>query len=300
MPSWPLPFSPQHTTVPELRSAHVWYWPLATWRISSQSPLPHSPPTPQTRPHAPQFVGSFETSVSQPRLPGEQSAKPPSHTTTLHVPARQVPVVTFGRLLQTLPQKPQFAESVVVAVSQPSAALPLQSAKPGLQLAIVHAPPVHAGVPFGIMQTWQLAPQAVTDVGEASQPLDATRSQSWKPPVHAVIEQPPDAQAQVALPPEHARPQLPQFVTLLDVLVSQLPFMSQSAVGAVHIVVEVRHVRIDTSQNCIAVQALPQLEQSVEVPSGVSQPVAIIPSQSDQPASQSVAGSNEQLPDTQA
>ena len=138
--------------MPELRSAQVWYWPLATWMISSQSPLSQAPPVPQTRPQLPQFVGSVAVEVSQPP-PGVQSAKPASHTAGLHALDAHTPTATFGSLLQLFPQEPQLAASVARFVSQPSAGLPLQSDQPAEHDAMVHAPPVQAGVPLATTQT---------------------------------------------------------------------------------------------------------------------------------------------------
>lgn len=141
----------------------------------------------------------------------------------------------------------------------------------------------------------------MTDVGEASQPFIARPSQSRKPPVQLATVHAPDVHDHVALLPEHARPQVPQLAVLVAVFVSQLPFMSQSACGAVHPEVVGWHEWRETSQySVIASHASRQEAQSVIVSSGCSHPLACVPSQSAQPRSQSLAGLNEHAPAVQA
>src|SRR5438046_10205 len=71
-----------------------------------------------------------------------------THTELTHCPDPQV-----------IPQPPQLLGSTRVSNSQPSAGLLLQSEKPGLQAASVHAPPAHPAMPFG--GSTQAVPQAL-------------------------------------------------------------------------------------------------------------------------------------------
>ena len=59
----------------------------------------------------------------------------------------------------TRPQDPQLVALVLTLVSHPSAALPLQSANPGLQAPIRQTPLTQAPIPFGVVQTAPHAPQ---------------------------------------------------------------------------------------------------------------------------------------------
>jgi hypothetical protein len=92
---------------------------------------------------APQWVAEVGKLVSQPSdgslLQSAQSVWQVAIVQMLFVQA----AVACARV-QTLPQVPQLLTSVVVATSQPSAGLPLQSAKPAPQTGehLVPAPPV--------------------------------------------------------------------------------------------------------------------------------------------------------------
>src|SRR5439155_14713177 len=99
----------------------------------------------QATPQPPQLEALPAMSCSQPSwtVPS-QSAKPGLHEAMVHAPAAQEPVAWAG--LHTAPQAPQLVASAAMLVSQPSAALPLQSAKPALQLAMPQAPALHGGV----------------------------------------------------------------------------------------------------------------------------------------------------------
>jgi hypothetical protein len=66
---------------------------------------------------------------------------------------------------------------VLRLVSQPLLGSPSQSAKPDAQLG-THTPPVHAVVPFALLQLAPHAPQFWTVLSGASQPFDALASQS--------------------------------------------------------------------------------------------------------------------------
>jgi hypothetical protein len=67
-------------------------------------------------------------------------------------------------LMHTLPHAPQLPGSVLVLVSQPSEALPLQSLKPELQEKMLQAPATQAAEPLLTMQTFPQAPQLLGSV----------------------------------------------------------------------------------------------------------------------------------------
>jgi hypothetical protein len=80
--------------------------------------------------------------------------------------------VAHGLLFgQTLPQAPQFWGLVAVLVSQPSAGLLLQSAKPALQATSWQVPPLQAPVPLAKLHWWPQAPQLLTSVSRLTQVL---------------------------------------------------------------------------------------------------------------------------------
>ena len=58
-----------------------------------------------------------------------------------------------------LPQEPQLLESLVVLTSQPSAALTLQSANPGLHEPMPQTPALQIGVPLLAVHAWLQEPQ---------------------------------------------------------------------------------------------------------------------------------------------
>ena len=81
--------------------------------------------------------------------------------------------------LQMCVHVPHDAAVVCVLTSQPSAGLPLQSAKPGLQVAMAHAPVLHAAVAFGRLQACPQVPQFARLVPRfVSQPSEACVLQS--------------------------------------------------------------------------------------------------------------------------
>ncbi|MFO0651779.1 MAG: hypothetical protein U0326_36495 [Polyangiales bacterium] len=79
---------------------------------------------------------------------------------------------------------PQWLTSVAVFTSQPSAAEPLQSAKPASHVPIWQAPATHAPVAWFGEHARPQPPQWATLVcGSTSQPLSAAPSQSSDAPV---------------------------------------------------------------------------------------------------------------------
>src|SRR5205085_10591943 len=72
----------------------------------------------------------------------------------------QVPPEQFGVAAeQTLPQRPQLFGSTALCVSQPSAGLPLQFAKPVLQPMIAQLPELQIVDAFAALQTCPQLPQ---------------------------------------------------------------------------------------------------------------------------------------------
>jgi hypothetical protein len=82
-----------------------------------------------------------------------------------------------------MPQPPQLFVSDWVLTSQPSAALPLQLAYPGLQ-ATLHAPETQDGVLWLPLQTIPHVPQLFASVMVLTQAIPHT---AWPPPLHAVV-----------------------------------------------------------------------------------------------------------------
>src|SRR5258708_7181600 len=89
-------------------------------------------------PQTPQLLASVPVLISQPSPATLLQSAKPALQTTVQTPAAQVGVVLAR--LQTLPQPPQLAMSVWVPVSQPSAAIMSQSAKPAAHAMMVHLP----------------------------------------------------------------------------------------------------------------------------------------------------------------
>jgi len=130
--------------------------------IPSQSPRPgeqveppHTPFTQfgvpacagQTCPHAPQLFTSVLVLVSQPSLGLPlQSLNPEAQEGTHAPPVHALVPCAF---VHAVPHAPQLFTSVLVAVSQPSLGLLLQSLNPDAHVG-THAPPVQVVVPFGL------------------------------------------------------------------------------------------------------------------------------------------------------
>jgi hypothetical protein len=133
-------------------------------------------------------------------------------------------------VLHAMPQPPQLLVSIVVSISQPSNAWPLQLANPALQLITSQVPVAQSAVEFGSAHAVLQPPQSVFVLSAVSQPFCAFESQSAKPALHEMPQMPPE-QAGVPLCIEHWFPQAPQLAMSLLVAISQ-PFAtlpSQSA-----------------------------------------------------------------------
>ena len=137
----------------------------------------------------------------------------------MHTPDVQarVPPVLVG---QTTPQPPQLFTSLVVLTSQPSVRrLPLQSAKPALQVP-VHALPEHTGVAMlfdeqAIPQPPQLVELVVVLV---SHPLVLLPSQLPKPAAHTGEHTLATQLVELVPVVAHTVPHAPQLLALVVVL----------------------------------------------------------------------------------
>jgi hypothetical protein len=131
---------------------------------------------------------------------------------TTHAPDAQAAVALATA--HARPHAPQLAVDERVSTSQPSAATPLQSAKPASQRPTTHAPPSHAAVALASAQVLPQRPQLVAAVSRlVSQPLVPLPSQSPKPAAQ-VKPHAPAVHAGVALAGDgHARPHTPQWLS---------------------------------------------------------------------------------------
>jgi hypothetical protein len=104
------------------------------------------------------------------------------------------------------------------------AGFPSQSEKPALHEAIVHIPPVQAGVAFGGIHTVPHPPQLLVVLRLVSHPLAGFIPQSAKPALHEAIVHIPPVQAGVVFGGGiHAVPHAPQLLTSFEVLTHAVP-----------------------------------------------------------------------------
>jgi hypothetical protein len=118
-------------------------------------------------PHPPQFpvlVCVFASQPSRAVFSVLQFPYPALQLVMLQLPAAQAP--TPLALLHELPHDSQFANDVLVFVSQPSrlALSVLQLPKPALQLVIAHDPLAHTPTPLALLQEVPQLPQFPNDV----------------------------------------------------------------------------------------------------------------------------------------
>lgn len=158
--------------------------------VQPQRPLLQVPLFAQELPQLPQFCAVL-SGVSQPSF-GRllQSAKPRSHCIKPHVPFVHWLCACAGAHARShAPQSVKlFSER-----SQPSAGLPLQSAKPGRHMILPHVPAVHvAEATFAsVVQLFMQLPQLAEVVRSASQPLPGMPSQSARPVPQTRLHLPP-------------------------------------------------------------------------------------------------------------
>jgi hypothetical protein len=200
----------------------------------------HEVPPVQTVPQAPQLALSVARSRQLPEQFVCVAAQVVAH-------APRVPPIGTWQVwpaTQMVPQAPQLRPSMLVFVSQPLSTLESQSAKPTLQVAMRHTPPLQADVALGSEQARLHAPQWVRLVCvSTSQPLVTLPSQLPRPVVQAMLHTPP---AQLAVPPmfEQVLPQAPQLATSVRIVASQpspvIALQSRRSLGQVRI--ESRHM----------------------------------------------------------
>ena len=231
----------------------------------------------QTMPQPPQLLMSLLVLISQPSvfLFPLQSANPVVQA-PLQLPPAHVGVVMW-LAEQTDPQPPQFAASVPVAVSQPSASLSaLQSEKPVLQ-APSQIPPAQSSVEMLFVE--QLLAQLPHAVGVVvvfvSQPSTGFMLQSPKPVEHARMAHSPLLQMAEPLAAVQTMPQPPQLLMSFFVLISQpsdFLLALQSAKPAVQAPSQVPPVQLWLAMLLVE-QAWPQPPQLLgSAPVDVSQP----------------------------
>ncbi len=116
----------------------------------------------QAIPHAPQCVGEVRVLVSQPLdAAPSQLPKPPAQMPTAQAPMRHTGVA-LSSAGQVIPHAPQLVTSFWRLVSQPSAAMRLQSPYEALQRSMAHAPAVQVAVPPATVQARPHMPQLDT------------------------------------------------------------------------------------------------------------------------------------------
>ncbi len=184
---------------------------------------------------------------------------------------------------QTIPQVPQFVR-LVSEVSQPSAATPLQSPKPGAHAPSVHVPDEQLSAAFGRLHETPQPPQFVRVLSAVSQPVLSMPSQFPAPLLHERIAQLPVAHVAVAPAREQGTSHPPQ-------LVSVRMERSQPS-DAVPLQSSYPELQETTSHEPVAqlslafasAQLVPQPPQFTSVVSDVSQPFELVPSQLPKPA----------------
>jgi len=220
-----------------------------------------------------------------------QLAQLPPQSTSVSVPLRtrssqragwQAPPVQTP-VAQVPPQRPQWATLVERSTSQPLAAFPSQSPKPGLQVKPQVPLPQVALAWAGAAHARPHAPQCEVLVRvSTSQPLLALPSQSPKPAAQAVSPHTPDSQAALALLSEQRCPQRPQCVLLVRRLVSQpldsTRSQSSKPTAQVRRQVDPTHAGTLLAGAGHARAHAPQCEVLVRV--STSQPLLALPSQS--------------------
>lgn len=193
---------------------------LQSAKPAAHNAMPHTPAVHpavafamlmQPRPHMPQFMTLVCVLVSQPSVASMlQSPNPGAHAPTVHTPIAHADVPFAA--MQRFAQRPQFSPLTRRSTSQPSAALLLQSANPGLQVN-PHVPVVQTGTALGgVGHRLPQRPQCVSESCVlVSQPLRTSMSQSPKLPEQRPTAHRPIVQVGSALGTMHCVPHIPQF-----------------------------------------------------------------------------------------
>ena len=124
-----------------------------------------------------------------------------------HAPATHLAVAWL--IEQALPQLPQLLTLLSVWISQPSMLTPLQSAKPGLHLAMAQARITHVGVPLSTMQVLPHCPQLLRSMSGFEQ----AALQQFQPPWQ-MLPQPPQFWKSLVVSAHCWLPGMPQHTLL--------------------------------------------------------------------------------------
>ena len=207
----------------------------------------------QPRPQAPQFVGSFCV------LAQYADAEPVHAVSGAAQVVPQVPPEQTWPAGQLVPQVPQLPLSACVLTSQPLAATPSQSAKPGAQAPMAQVLAAHIADACGRTHARPQAPQLLTlSVVLLSQPFDGSPSQSPKPVAQRTTLHDPAVQpAVVVCGREQARPHMPQLAGSTAVFAQYAPSVDGHVASDVAQLV----AQVPREQTCPEAQARPQLPQ---------------------------------------
>ena len=254
--------------------------------VTRHDPVEHSPAPEDgahATPQAPQLALVLR-GVSQPlaALPS-QSDQPGLQLRSSQVPVEQLEAALAR--LQEVPHAPQLAR-VVIGVSQPLESSESQSEKPALQLVISHAPVSQLSDALARSHRTPHAPQLVRVVSAVSQPLTSTPSQLAKPASQPAVWHDPVAQVSGPLAREHSRLHSPQSVTVRRLVSQPLAARPSQSSKPLRQLETVHTPVVQSPRPLVGAQATPQPPQLVLVVVGVSQPLAALPSQSDQPVLQ--------------
>lgn len=230
----------------------------------------------QGTPQAPQLV-RLVRGASQPLASvASQLPQPPLHMEMAQERVAHV-ALAWAREQATL-HMPQSL-SVLSAVSHPLPSMPSQLSHPGVHDVSVHVPVLQEDVPFAREQATPHMAQLLSVVSEVSQPLPSTPSQSPHPVSQTAMAQDTEAQVAVAWARAHGEPQAPQLEVVLNDASHPLPSIpSQSSHPPLHMAiaqVPVVHAAVAWAR----AQGTPHPAQLVVVVSGVSHPLASMPSQ---------------------
>ena len=174
-----------------------------------QPEAPHTEPGPQALLHRVQFCALVVRLISQPSTEAPLQLSQPALQEAMRQLELMQAAVAWAKA-QARPQPPQLAASPRVSTSQPSAAIPLQSAKPELHSSMAQAPLTQAPRALRGAQAAPHAPQwEVFEPRLTSQPLPALPSQLPRPGAHDDPQAPPE-QVAVALEKLQRLPQVPR------------------------------------------------------------------------------------------
>ncbi len=187
--------------------------------------------------------------------------------------------------MQRTPHAPQLVTEFS-ADSQPLAGLPSQLSKPALQVPKVQEPPEHRAEALGKLQDLPQEPQLEMEEREASQPLAGLRSQLSKPALQAPKAQEPLEHKAEALGKLQDLPQEPQ-LEMEETGVSQPLAELRSQLSKPALQAPKAQEPLEHRAEALGkLQDLPQEPQLEMEETGVSQPLAELPSQLPKPALQ--------------